>query len=201
MGKAILAAIPIKPFGVAKRRLASRLDAASRERIGKAVAARTAGAAVDAGALVAVVTGDAGVAGWARGRGYLTIDERTSSRKGLDGAADAVLAEAARRQRPWAVIHADLPLITPGALRAVFEIAAQQTVLVPSHDGGTNVIAGRGTRFRFAYGQASFHSHLAMNPRSAVCVHPALGLDLDTEVDLDRALGATDGAWMRSLLR
>ena len=99
VGKAILAAIPIKPFGVAKARLAGNLDARSRSRLGKAVAARTAAAATDAGALVAVVTGDSGVASWARSNGYLTIDERDSTRGGLNGAAEAVVFEAARRQR------------------------------------------------------------------------------------------------------
>lgn len=198
MSKALLAAVPIKPFGVAKHRLAGRLDAATRSEVGKAIAARTATAAADAGALVAVVTADGAVARWARSCGYLTIAEDGAG--GLDGAADAAVAEAARRQRPWAVIHADLPLVTPGALRPVFELAADRTVLIPAHDGGTNVIAGPRTSFRFAYGRASFHRHLAAHPGSLVRTHPQLSLDLDTETDLLRILAHPQGTWLRGLI-
>lgn len=200
MSKAILAAIPIKPFGVAKKRLAHRLDARTRSRLGKAVAARTAEAATDAGALVAIVTGDQDVAHWARSLGYLTIDENISARKGLDGAADAVLHEATRRQRPWAVIHADLPLVSPAALHPVFVAARRRLVLVPSHDGGTNIVAGTRTAMDFAYGPGSFHRHLAGHPEAQVHTDPRLALDLDTSGDLDRAVSYADGRWLRDLI-
>ncbi len=201
MSRAILAAIPIKPFGVAKARLADRLDRRARSRLGKAIAARTAEAATDAGALVAIVTGDPGVARWARAHGYLTIDEATSAHEGLDGAAEAAIGEAVRRQRCWAVIHADLPLVTPAALSTVFSLAERDTVIVPSHDGGTNVIAGRGTAVSFSYGEASFHRHLALHPRARIVTSPELGLDLDTGLDLTRAAGLPAGNWLRDYLR
>lgn len=201
MGKAILAAIPIKPFGVAKARLAGQLDARNRSRLGKAVAARTAAAATDAGALVAIVTSDPGVASWARSNGYLTIDERTSSQSGLNGAAEAAVFEASRRQRCWAIVHADLPLATPAALTPVFAAARQDLVLVPSHDGGTNVIAGCRTSFRFSYGPSSFHAHLKRYPYARVMPSPRLSLDLDTEVDLMRALRHPDGRWLSKVVK
>lgn len=200
MSKAILAAIPIKPFGVAKRRLADRLDSEARSRMGKAIAARTAGAATDAGALVAVVTGDPGVATWARGNGYLVIDELLSGRHGLDGAAESVVMEAVRRQRPWAIIHADLPLVTPAALTTVFELCRSHTVVVPSYNGGTNVVAGSGAWFRFSYGPGSFHRHLAGNDGVTVQIHPHLALDLDTSADLSRAMALPAGRWLRALV-
>ena len=200
MSKAILAAIPIKPFGVAKKRLAHRLDARTRSRLGKAVAARTAAAATDAGALVAIVTADAEVGHWARSLGYLTIDERLSSQPGLDGAAEATLYEAARRQRPWAVIHADLPLVCPAALSPVFNAARRGLVLVPSYDGGTNIIAGSRTTMEFAYGLGSFHRHFAGHPEAQIHTDPRLALDLDTAGDLDRALTHGDGRWLRTLI-
>lgn len=200
MSKAILAAIPIKPFGVAKARLADRLDGAARSRLGKAVAARTAAAATDAGALVAIVTGDKGVAGWARSHGYLTIDETLSPNDGLNGAAEAAMFEATRRQRSWAVIHADLPLVTPAALRIVFSQAASSLVLVPAHDGGTNIVAGRGTAIAFSYGPGSFHRHLASYPNARVITHPELALDLDTGRDLSRAFDHRAGGWLAHYL-
>ncbi len=200
MGKAILAAIPIKPFGVAKARLAGKLDASSRSRLGRAVASRTAAAATDAGALVAIVTGDSGVASWARSNGYLTIDEEDSSQSGLNGAAEAAVFEAARRQRCWAIVHADLPLITPASLTPIFAAAERDVVFVPSHDGGTNVIAGNRASFRFAYGPASFRAHMAHYPSARVIRHPRLALDLDTETDLMRALRHPDGRWLGALV-
>ena len=200
MSKAILAALPVKPFGVAKRRLGDRLDSATRSRLGRAVAAHTAAAATDAGALVAIVTGDAGVSSWARSNGYLVIDERLSGQSGLDGAAESVVIEAVRRQRPWAVIHADLPLVTPGALAAVFDRCRARTVLVPSYNGGTNLIAGHDAEFRFAYGDGSFHRHLAYNAPVSVEVNPQLALDLDTSHDLSRALALPSGRWLRALV-
>jgi 2-phospho-L-lactate guanylyltransferase len=200
MSKAILAAIPIKPFGVAKARLSGRLDATARSRLGKAVATRTAEAATDAGALVAIVTADRGVAGWARSNGYLVIDETMSPRDGLNGAAEAAVIEATRRRRSWAIIHADLPLVTPASLGLIFSLAAKHVVMVPAHDGGTNVIAGRSTEFRFAYGKGSFHRHLASHPNARVVTHPQLALDLDTARDLTRASIDPAGRWLSRYL-
>lgn len=196
MSKAILAAVPIKPFGVAKARLSEVLDGRSRSRLGKAVAARTAAAATDAGALVAIVTGDRDVARWARAHGYLAINEDMSSQPGLNGAGEAAIDEAVRRQRSWAIIHADLPLVTPAALQRVFQAARRNLVLAPSHDGGTNVIAGTSSKVHFAYGPASFHSHFARHPGAHVATDPRLALDLDTEADLRRALSHPDGRWL-----
>jgi 2-phospho-L-lactate/phosphoenolpyruvate guanylyltransferase len=200
MSKAILAAIPIKPFGVAKRRLSDRLDAPTRSHLGRMIAARTAGAATDAGALVAVVTADPGVASWARGLGYLVIDEDRAAGKGLNGAATSAVIEARRRQRPWAVIHADLPLVTPGALAGIFERCRIGSVVVPSYNGGTNIIAGNGSGFRFSYGPGSFHRHVAQNQPVMIRTDPRLALDLDTTEDLDRALQLPTGRWLRELI-
>jgi len=200
MHKPILATVPVKPFGVAKRRLSGRLSPIQRTRLGRAVAARTAAAAAAAGATVAIVTSDAGVAAWARDLGFATIDESQSSQPGLDGAAEAVVMEAQRRQVPWAIIHADLPLATPGALGRVFRLAETATVLVPSYNGGSNVIAGRKLDFRFRYGPLSFHHHLAANPRTMVRILPQLALDLDTEDDLDRALRSPAGRWLEQFV-
>jgi 2-phospho-L-lactate guanylyltransferase len=196
MRKAILAAIPIKPFDIGKARLAPRLDSVARSRLGEAVAAHTTAAAADAGALVAVVTADTGVAGWARKLGYLVIDETSAGGVGLNGAAEAAMFEAARRRRPWAVVHADLPLATPGVLGSVFAAASRETILVPSYDGGTNVIASSDASFPFSYGPSSFHRHLAARPQATVVPSPELALDLDSTADLDRVRQHKTGRWL-----
>jgi 2-phospho-L-lactate guanylyltransferase (CobY/MobA/RfbA family) len=128
------------------------------------------------------------------------IDERLSGRTGLDGAAESVVIEAARRQRPWAILHADLPLATPLGLARVFNQCRTQTVLVPSYNGGTNLIAGTEAEFHFAYGDGSFHRHLAYNSPVSVQIDAELALDLDTLADLNRALALPSGRWLKALV-
>lgn len=193
----ILAAIPIKPFGVAKARLAPALDARQRRELGRAVARRTATTATDAGARVAIVTGDAGVAAWARSLGYLVVAEDAGSGSGLDRAAGAAVIEAVRLHCRWAIIHADLPLATPQALRKVFCASRANVVLVPSYNGGTNIVAGGTADFHFSYGPASFHRHLHISPWATVICDARLALDLDTTADLARAAAHPDGSWLR----
>jgi len=196
----VLAALPVKPFGVAKARLGPALDAAARSRLGMAIAARTGRAARDAGAEVAVVTSDRGVRRWARRTGFGVIDEPDGPGSGLDRAARAAAAEAHRRGLPWCIVHADLPLVIPADLAAVFDLARSGPVLVPSHDGGSNVVASSGPSFPFAYGPGSFHRHLAAVPTARVLVHPRLALDLDTPRDLQHALDLAPDHWLERLI-
>ncbi len=167
---------------------------------------RTAEAATDAGALVAIVTADAGVAAWARGLGYLVIDETLSrqnrSRRGrrLRGdrgcAATAALGSDPRRPPAGDARR---------ARSASSMLSTVATVLVPSYNGGTNIVAGNGAGFRFAYGPGSFHRHLA-HERTGIGVrpHPQLALDLDTTRGSGSGAAATHGAlaaaaWFGSL--
>jgi 2-phospho-L-lactate guanylyltransferase len=199
-GTAVLAALPVKPFGVAKARLGPAVDAAARSRLGMAIAAHTGRAARDAGAEVAVVTSDRQVRRWASRCGFGVIGEPAGPGSGLDRAAAAAAAEADRRGLGWCIVHADLPLVTAADLAAVLAVARSGPVLVPSYDGGTNLIAATGRSFPFAYGPGSFHRHLAAVPTASVLVRPRLALDLDTPRDLEVALAlATDG-WLARLI-
>jgi 2-phospho-L-lactate guanylyltransferase len=189
----ILIGVPVKPFTVAKRRLSGVLDAATRRKLGQAIALRTARQAMAVGADVRIVTGDAGVARWAQGHGLGTLAEEPTG--GLDGAARRVVAAA--DGRGWVVLHADLPLLQPTDLARVIDIEGD--VIVPAHDGGTNLIKGR-RPFPFAYGPASFHRHLAQRPSSRVLTTPGLALDLDTPADLATAVRLPDGAWLGAIL-
>jgi 2-phospho-L-lactate guanylyltransferase len=193
----ILAALPVKPFAAAKARLAPTLDDRRRGELGRNVARHTAVAATDAGALVAIVTADAGVAAWAHSHGYLVVAEADGPGPGLDRAATAAVAAAAAMRLRWAIVHADLPLATPAALRKVFDAARGNTVLVPSYNGGTNLIAGSEDGFRFAYGPGSFHRHLLACPGAVVVSDAHLALDLDTAADLARAARHPNGTWLR----
>ncbi len=185
--------IPIKPFGVAKARLAPVFSAPQRSRLGRVIAAHTAHAVAASGADPAIVTGDAGVARWARRNGWEVIAEPAGG--GLNGAATAVVTAAAGA--PWAVVHADLPTVAPSDLVAVWAALKRGCVLAPSHDGGTSVIAGK-RALAFAYGPGSFHRHLHLEPRAAVVCRPGLALDLDTAADFTIAASLPGGAWLRS---
>jgi 2-phospho-L-lactate guanylyltransferase len=193
-----LAAIPVKPFGVAKARLSGRLTADQRARLGKAVAARTAVMSRQAGADVVLVTGDDGVAEWAAALGFDVLAEGPVA--SLDAAARTAASAAAATRRRWVIVHADLPLATASDLRTVFAAAATSTVIVPSRDGGTNLLAGADPAFPFSYGTASFHRHLAAAPNARVVTHPRLAFDLDTPADLAYVRRARSGAWLAPFL-
>jgi 2-phospho-L-lactate guanylyltransferase len=195
-----LIAIPIKPFGVAKRRLAPILDAEGRSRVGKAVAAHVTAAALATGCPVAVVTADDGVAGWARDHGTSVIGE---SSPGLNQAAGAALDTARRDKRPWMILHADLPALTPAdLLDALAMLPDEGVVLAPSHNGGTSLIAADLDAFTFAYGRASFRRHLATAARlpHRVLIRSGLAIDLDGPHDLTTAIRLPAGRWLQRLI-
>lgn len=184
----VLIAIPVKPFGVAKNRLQPALDAAQRSRLGKLIAARTAMQAQATGARVAVVTGDDGVAGWARGHGVEIVRESSEYAPGLNGAAAAAVDAAERDESDWLILHADLPLVSRADLEAAMSRHRPgRFVLAPSYDGGTGLIMGSGA-FPFSYGPGSFHRHLrATDGNADVVIRSGLALDLDTPRDLEAA--------------
>ncbi len=188
----LLVGIPVKPFTVAKARLGAVLDSGSRRRLGKAIAARTARCAAETGADVRIVTGDDGVAAWADRLGFQVLEEPAGG--GLDGAAGAVAAAAADA---WAVVHADLPLLSSREL--TMALATPGPALAPAHDGGTNLIKSSGP-FGFSYGPGSFRRHRAALPSAMVVVSPGLALDLDTARDLEVARRLDAGRWLAALL-
>lgn len=188
----ILVGIPVKPFTVAKRRLSTMLDGDRRRRLGQAIALRTADIARSLDLDVRIVTGDVTVTDWAAAHGLATIAEEPGG--GLDGAARKV---AAATDDEWIVLHADIPLVEPRDLAAVLRTPGE--VLVPAHDGGTNVIKGFGS-FPFSYGPASFHRHLARRPMARVVSTAGLALDLDTPRDLETARRLAAGAWLEDIV-
>lgn len=185
----LLIAIPVKPFGVAKKRLKPALDRSGRSRLGKTIAAHTALEAQATGARVAVVTGDEGVADWASGRGFEVVREAPEYGSGLNGAAASAVAAADRDGSDWLILHADLPLISRDDIRVAIERHRPgRYVIAPSYDGGTGLIMGSG-EFPFAYGPGSFHRHLqAANGTAEVVIRSGLALDLDTPRDLEAAI-------------
>ncbi|HDL48854.1 MAG TPA: DUF2064 domain-containing protein, partial [Actinobacteria bacterium] len=142
-----LIAVPVKPFGVAKHRLAAVMDGPTRSIIGRRIAARTLETARQTGADVVVVAGDRGVRRWAATLGFAGIPELEP---GLAGAARSAVDVAALDTRPWIVAHADLPLVEVDDFRAVIRALEEaEVVIAPSYDGGTTVIGGTLNAFDF----------------------------------------------------
>ena len=193
-----IAVIPLKPFGLAKARLAMSFDAEQREALGRAVAAHTLEAVSTAVGKTWVVTGDEEVAEWARAHGAGVISEQSSD-GGLNTAATSVV-EAAEGGK-WMIVHADLPLVTPEEVSTAWNgIPRNGYLLAPSHDGGTSVFAGSGRPSSFAYGPGSFHRHLAGVRRHPLRVVATVGflLDLDAPSDYEAATRHPRGSWLSS---
>jgi 2-phospho-L-lactate guanylyltransferase len=194
-------AIPVKPFGVAKRRLAPVLDADQRSRVGKAVAAHVIATAQATECPVAVVTGDRGVASWAGELGAGVIHE--TGPPGLNHAALAAVTEARRHGETWMMLHADLPALTASELQDALDALPRHGILLaPSHNGGTSLIAGDLDTFSFAYGRASFRRHFATVARlpHRVLIRPGLAIDLDGPEDLDTITRLPAGRWLADLI-
>jgi 2-phospho-L-lactate guanylyltransferase len=192
----VIIGIPVKPFAAAKRRLAAVLDDAGRARLGKELAERTVATVTESGASPLVLSADDLVTEWAHDIGVEVLLDEGSS---LDEAAGAAVTEARHRRGAWAILHADLPLLTSRDLVATVEtLSAGGAVIAPSSDGGTSLVGCSLDVFSFSYGPGSFHRHLAalaaLSP--AVVVSRGLCLDLDTPEDLTAAIGAGGGAWL-----
>lgn len=189
----VLAAVPIKRFYVAKRRLGPFLDRAARSRLGQDLAFHTMRAIAATGAEVVALAADREVAAWAASHGWEAMVDRDG---GLNAAAASASVRAAAAGRGWLVIHADLPLLAPADVSVAVEALDQdEWPIAPSDDGGTSLIGGRDP-FRFSYGPGSFHRHLARLSRPRVIVRRALALDLDGPSDYAAAVASRGGGWL-----
>lgn len=188
--------IPVKPFGAAKRRLAEVLDAEARARLGQQLAERTVSAVAECDARPLVLSADEAVTRWAQAFGVdVQLDEGSS----LDAAADAAVSRIRHEKGAWAILHADLPIITGTDLAvAVDLLSGGRSVIAPSSDGGTSLLGSSSDRFVFSYGKGSFHRHLCGLASSgpAIVIARGLLLDLDTPDDLAAARATPEGAWL-----
>lgn len=159
-------------------RLSSALAPDQRADLSKELCARAVTAARGAGLRVVVVSSSKDVITWTQ---MIGVEWLRDPGEGLSAAA--TFAVAAMNEEPWMVMHADLPLVNSSAVHTVAEASGQGTVLVPSSDGGTNVIASRGL-FAFAFGPDSFQRHFATVPDAAVMPSTELSIDIDTPLQL-----------------
>lgn len=167
--------VPLRSFD-GMTRLAELVSAEDRHALSRALFSRIVEAGTDAGLRVQVVTRNDQVADWCRDRDIASIRDPGG---GLDAAAATAVRTIGGRR--WVLAHADLPLVDAASLAHVAHIGG--TVLAPSLDGGTNVIAGYGD-FPFSYGLGSFHRHLAATPDATIVSRPELSIDVDTSAHL-----------------
>jgi 2-phospho-L-lactate guanylyltransferase len=172
-----MALVPIRSFE-GMTRLTSVLDPQQRSVLARRLASGVLEAVSGAGLHTIVITSSDDVARWAH-RNTATVHE--DPQMGLSEAISACVLSI--RSAPWLVIHADLPLVTPQAITAVAEASRSASVLAPSYDGGTTVIAGQGP-FPFSYGVGSFQRHYASAPGARIIVSPELSIDIDTKQGL-----------------
>lgn len=191
-----VAVIPVKSFALGKQRLAGALDPERRAALARGLADHVATTVSDAGVMPLVVTADAHVAEWATRAGFPSVADPGV---GLDAAASAGVAWADQTHSEWLVLHADLPLIAADDIAALLRALQDGPVLAPSSDGGTSAIGTRGPH-DFSFGPASFHRHLKMLPDAEVVAKPGLLLDIDSESDLEAAMSAPAGRWIRDLI-
>jgi 2-phospho-L-lactate guanylyltransferase len=183
----VVAAIPIKPFGLAKQRLSSLLDDDQRMALGERLARRLVATVSEADIRPLVLSADDGVTDWAKRKGIDVLMDEGSS---LDRAASIARDSIRDAGSAWMIVHADLPLLRARDVRtAAALIAAGRPVLAPSTDGGTSMI-GWHDHVEFAYGPGSFHRHLRRlathDPQ--VIIAPGWSLDLDTPSDVEAVI-------------
>ncbi len=184
----VWAAIPVKPLGEGKSRLAAALSPQARERLNSLLFRRTLDAvgAVIRAANVIVVSRDGALRDAAAGRGMRVIAERGDT---LNEALNEALEVA--RGGVLLAISVDLPEITAADVRAMLgEADGRGVAIAPDRAGrGTNALfTGPAGCIPFRFGEDSFAAHMAaargcgIEPK--IVARAGLVFDLDLPDDL-----------------
>lgn len=177
------AIVPVAPLARAKGRLANLFDPRQREALTLAMLEGVLLALKEAGFEPYVLTADGDVANAVAS--VATIIDETPDATGLNEQLERAIRGLHREEVLIAL--ADLPL----AVGASFVALAEQlppppsVAIVPSHDGGTNVMVLRPPgQFRLSYGADSARRHLEAARSAGMNVHvieePFLGVDFDS---------------------
>ena len=197
----LVALIPLKPPTEAKARLAGLLSPNERAELARVTFRTVADALLGAGVPFVVLTPLA-VAAADLTVGECTVIEEQPSIRGLNAQLQVALNGATFAEADSVLIlHADLPLATPNAVRLLVGAARKdigRVTMVKSADGGTNaMILPLPRPFALHYGSGSFalHEVAARAAGLGVYVHrsPRLALDLDTAADVRTLLASSRG--------
>lgn len=197
----IAALVPAKALDQAKGRLAALLSESERRELALAMLEDVVRALQDVGeiACVTVVSPDADVLEVARSLGATALPEPPSVR-GINQALSYGLDSLFPRPDALVVVLADVPEITPGAIRSALEALPERGLAIcPSHDNGTGLLAMRPSGLiPFRFGPRSFSLHrreaVALGVPAEVLRIESLALDIDTPADLREVASHSDGA-------
>jgi len=206
----IAAAVPVKDFARAKRRLRVRFDDAAVERILRALVADVLAALHDAKRVerVFVLTDDDAVAQAARAGGA-AVSLRVPD-PGLNAAIDAAAADCVRDGFDALLVAlGDLPLLTGADVDAIVaEGERSPVVIAPAADGGTALLFRRPPLVmpaRFGPESCAAHEAAARERGIAPVLLTALAetarADLDTPDDAERLARSDRACRTRDVLR
>lgn len=168
------------PFDVRdpKRRLEPFLSADERRAFARAMLTDVLAAVSEAGpepTVLATATVDVDAA--------VEVDDRPLT--------PAVNVRLTDRPPPVAVVMADLPLLTPAAVRSLLD-SPGDVVLAPGLGGGTNAVVARSPAVRVDYHGASIRDHLRMARKRDLQTNTVdsyrVGVDVDEPSDLVEVL-------------
>lgn len=188
----IWAVVPVKPFGIAKQRLATVLDAGARATLARGMFRDVTAmlAQLDELAGIVVVTSDAVAAEIAAGHRAHVVPDRENA------GVNRALAQAIPVLKEFGcdamlALPADIPYATAGELRsAIAALRDHAVVLAPATgDGGTNLLAARPPdAIALCFGHDSFARHVAAaraaSLEAAILDLPGVGRDIDGPADL-----------------
>lgn len=192
--------IPHRGLGIAKTRLASVLSPDERLALARRLLLHVLEAAAASGGEVSVISPDPALGELVEPAGARMVVQRGMGlNAGLEQARRSAVAEGISC---LAVLHGDLPNITPADVRALLEAVdgGRAVAIAPDRAGtGTNGLALRPVDvIGFAFGPESFAAHRAAASAAGATVsvveRPGLAFDLDTPADLARWLDMGDAA-------
>jgi 2-phospho-L-lactate/phosphoenolpyruvate guanylyltransferase len=202
------AILPIKRFDQAKKRLSEALGASTRETLAAAMFADVLAQIRRAASLdaVMVVSGEPRVQALAAEAGATLIDdpaEQGQSQATLTGLA-RVAAEGFDRAL---LVPGDCPLVDPVDLDLLVQgLSASQDVVIvrDRHGTGTNaLLLGPAGPFEPQFGPGSLARHVQQAEdkglNHSVATLFSLGLDVDTDDDLEQLVTALDGVRDRAV--
>lgn len=207
----IWAIVPVKPFTLAKSRLAGSLTPQQRSELSRRLLIHTLDVLARAPLIrrTLVVSRDSAALALARKARANTVTESTRSELDLNLALRrATEAALAFGVQAVLILPADLPHLTPAdvelLLNALVPASVERTVVIAPdrHERGTNALLVRPPDLiRFAFGPDSFREHVrranAANARVHVVRAPNLALDLDTPEDWALMQGYTSAVSAR----
>lgn len=176
------AIVPLKGHGERKTRLAGRLSADERHRLGQRLFDHVMGVLRSHDAISHItLLSDLCPGGWQE---LFFPDQGRGLNVELSSFVETM------RPGPLLVIHADLPLLLRQDVTLLLAQAEQGCAIAPDlHGSGTNAIALHDpSDFMFAFGPDSFARHRAAAEDARIVVRRGLGLDIDTPDDLDSAI-------------